>query len=62
MHKPRHPQQFLSVNGFSFLVTQRSGYIKANLDGQFGGWTSVWAQTPGELIRRITAAMWGSGQ
>ena len=50
MRQPKLPRVF--VNGMSYAVTQRPGYIKADLSGYFG-WTSVWADDYKGLVRRI---------
>jgi hypothetical protein len=44
--------------GKNYLVTERPGYCKANLNGA-GGWASVWASTPYELGWRIARALRG---
>jgi hypothetical protein len=44
------------VNGKSYSVTEKAGYIKAELSGIFG-WTSVWAPTEGLLQRRIATVL-----
>ena len=49
MHKP---QQRVFVSGTSYNVSERSGYLKADLSGYFG-WTSVWADDYKGLVRRI---------
>jgi hypothetical protein len=48
----KQPQQRVLVNGKAYLVSERSGYLKASLNGYFG-WTSVWADTETGLQRRI---------
>lgn len=40
------------VNGTSYAVIQRPGYIKADLSGYFG-WTAVYADDYKGLVRRI---------
>jgi hypothetical protein len=40
------------VSGTSYAVQERSGYLKADLNGYFG-WTAVWADTYAGLVRRI---------
>lgn len=40
------------VSGKFYRVVERSGYIKADLNGYFG-WTSVWADTYPNLVKRI---------
>lgn len=40
------------VNGKFYRVTERPGYLKADLNGYFG-WTSVWADTYPNLVARI---------
>ena len=50
MRQPKMPRVF--VNGASYAVHERSGYLKADLNGYFG-WTSVWAQDYDGLKRRI---------
>lgn len=42
-------------SGNTYLVTEKPGYLKADLHGQFG-WTSVWADTYTNLVRRIRQA------
>ena len=54
MSKPQH----IWVNGVSYLVHERSGYVKADMDGRFG-WTSVWAETHTDLVQRIKRALRG---
>jgi hypothetical protein len=55
-------QQRVFVSGNSFRVTERPGYVKADLHGMFG-WTSVWApigeNTYTNLVRRIKQAQRG---
>ena len=48
----RKPQQMVFVSGTSYKVTERSGYLKASLNGYFG-WVSVWADDYKGLVRRI---------
>jgi hypothetical protein len=50
MRQPKMPRVF--VSGTSYAVTERAGYLKADLSGYFG-WTSVWADTYPGLVRRI---------
>lgn len=40
------------VNGVTYMVIERPGYLKAYLKGYFG-WTSVWAENETQLVRRI---------
>lgn len=40
------------VNGTSYVVVERAGYLQAYLNGYFG-WTSVWAENESQLVRRI---------
>jgi hypothetical protein len=40
------------VGGRSYPVQEKQGYLKADLGGLFG-WTSVWAETYTQLVRRI---------
>jgi len=40
------------VSGTSYAVVERSGYLKADLNGYFG-WTSVYAQDYDGLKQRI---------
>jgi hypothetical protein len=44
------------VNGKSYRVTEKPGYLKAELRGIFG-WASVWAATEGLLQRRIATVL-----
>jgi hypothetical protein len=44
------------VNGKSYPVIAKPGYLKADMGGVFG-WTSVWAQTEGVLQRRIATVL-----
>jgi hypothetical protein len=51
------------VNGVSYSVTERSGYLKADLKGTLG-WTSVWADSAAispysTLVVRIKQALTG---
>jgi hypothetical protein len=48
--------QRVVVNGQSYPVTEKPGYLKADLGGLFG-WTSVWAPTEGLLQRRIATVL-----
>lgn len=54
----RKPQQVVFANGVSYRVLERSGYLKAVINGQMG-WTSVWADTYTDLVRRIKQAQRG---
>lgn len=40
------------VNGIKYPVTRRSGYLKAAMNNYYG-WTSVWADTEVNLVRRV---------
>lgn len=51
-------QSKVFVDGVSYVVIERAGYIKAALNGFFG-WTSVWADTYTNLVRRIRQARKG---
>jgi hypothetical protein len=44
------------VSGRSYPVQERQGYLKADLGGLFG-WTSVWADSYTQLVRRIKWVM-----
>jgi hypothetical protein len=44
------------VNGSSFPVTQRAGYLSADMGGRFG-WTAVWGDTMEQLYQRIKKAL-----
>lgn len=46
------PQRFLAGTIFRFSES-RSGHFKAYLDGRYGGWTSVWADTYPNRVRRV---------
>lgn len=48
----RKPKLSVPVNGTTYAVTEQSGILKAALNGYFG-WTSVWADTFPNLVRRI---------
>lgn len=48
----RKPKLFVPVSGVSYAVIERAGILKASLNGYFG-WTSVWADTFPNLVRRI---------
>jgi len=48
----RKPKVFIAVNGTSYAVGEKAGLLKAALNGYFG-WTSVWADTYPNLVRRI---------
>jgi hypothetical protein len=54
----RRSKYRIVVDGESYFVTERPGYLKADLDG-FGGWTSVWSDTVPNLMRRIRQARRG---
>jgi hypothetical protein len=44
------------VNGTSFPVIEKSGYMKADMGGRFG-WTAVWGNTLEQLYQRIKKAL-----
>jgi hypothetical protein len=44
------------VNGKSYRVAEKPGYLKADMGGIFG-WTAVWAPTEGVLQRRIAIVL-----
>lgn len=54
----RRPKYNIFVDGVSYAVTERPGYIKADLHG-FLSWTSVWADSYTALVRRIRQARRG---
>lgn len=54
----RRPTQSIFVDGRSYSVVERSGYIKADLQGILG-WSSVWADDYISLVRRIRQARRG---
>jgi len=54
----RRPKFNIFVDGESYSVTERSGYLKADLRGTLG-WNSVWADTYTTLVRRIRQARRG---
>lgn len=54
----RRPSYNIFVDGESYSVTERSGYLKADLHGLLG-WTSVWADTYTALVRRVRQARRG---
>ena len=54
----RRSQYRICVDGETYSVVERPGYLKAYLDG-FGGWASVWADTAQNLMRRIQQARRG---
>lgn len=51
----------LRVDGKYYTVVERSGYLKALLNGYFG-WTSIWADTDTNLTRRIRQVRINGGQ
>ena len=52
------PKRSVFVNGRSYSVQEKAGYLKANLNGA-AGWTSVWADSFIALTRRIRYALSG---
>ena len=48
----RQSKMSVFVSGVSYAVTERSGYLKAALNGYFG-WTAVYAEDYKGLVRRI---------
>ena len=46
------------VNGRSYPVREKAGYLKADLN-EAAGWTSVWAVDYTALVRRIRYALSG---
>ena len=53
MSKPRSPRLF--VQGTTFDIIERPGYVKANLHGA-AGWTSVYATDISHLPARVKYA------
>jgi hypothetical protein len=51
-----HTGRVVVVNGKSYPVTEKPGYLKADMGGVFG-WTAVWAPTEGLLQRRIATVL-----
>jgi hypothetical protein len=51
----------VTVNGKTYSVDERPGYLKANLNGIFG-WDSVWADNYVQLVRRIKRVLAGDQQ
>lgn len=49
------------VNGTTYPVQEKAGYLKASLNGIFG-WDSVWADTYTQLVRRIKRVLAGNQQ
>lgn len=54
----RRAKYNICVDGQSYSVTERSGYLKADLKGILG-WTSVWGDTYTALVRRVRQARRG---
>jgi hypothetical protein len=50
--------RMVSVDGLSYSVQEKAGYLKAHLNGTFG-WASVWADSYTQLVRRIRWALAG---
>jgi hypothetical protein len=51
-----HKGLVVIVSGTLFSVTEKSGYLKADMGGVFG-WTAVWGQTMEQLYQRIKKAL-----
>ena len=49
-------QRVVFVNGRRYPVSEKPGYLKAHLF-DVHGWTSVWAETYTQLVRRIRFAL-----
>lgn len=47
------------VNGVSYPVQERVGFLRADLHGIYG-WTSVWGQSYTQLVRRIKWVLAGN--
>jgi len=51
----RKPQRFITGTNFRVFESP-NGHFKAYLNGRFGGWTSVWADSYANLVRRVQQA------